>query len=381
MSFEFLKTPYNLAIATLAELDWARILISGAIIVIVTTIRGTLARSSLNLLSMILRQFDISFAKSFRVTIQPATEMLVFSLGLIAALGLAQPPGPIGVVFERFAMSFLVASLFYGAYASCHLGAGLLHGRSPHNETMSAAWLERILRVAAVTLGVVSVLRVWGMDLGPMLTGVGIAGAAAALAAQDLFKNFVGGMSNMAEKRFKVGDWIRAEGVVEGIVEDIALRSTAVRQFDMSLVHVPNGDLANAPLINVSTMRHRRISMTAKLHYGTSVEQLSRITGAIKAYIAKGPPFVQPPEASQYVRIDDFSETSIDLLIYCFTLSTSFDDYLNAKEGLIFEIMGAVADAGAQFSHESQTFFIEYAADNGARESDSAAQPSVVELG
>ena len=368
MSSRFLKSSYESITSALTEMDWTRIALAVVIFLVVTLARRGIAKLSLKLIRAALRQFDIQFTRPLRDAIQPAGEMFVVASGLLAAIRIIEPSGQIDTIAEKIAVSILVASLFYGAYMCAQLSAALLQVRSAQNSLMNVGWIERILKVIAAALGVASILKIWGIDLGAMMTGLGIAGAAAALAAQDLFKNFIGGMSNMAERRFKAGDWIRAEGVVEGIVEDVALRSTAVRRFDMSLVHVPNGDLANAPLINVSEMKHRRIAMTIKLHYSTSVDQLFHITNAIKTYISRRSEFAQPPTASQYVRVDGFSDSAIDLLVYCFTLSTAYADYLEAKEGLNLEIKRAVADTGAQFARESRTFYIENAANNGQKD-------------
>lgn len=333
------------------------------VISVITLARRALANTFLKLLCAAAKRFGIQIGDGLRGALQPAGEMFVFALGLHVAIKTIELPGQIGIVAEKIAASILVTSLFYGAYKSAQLSATFLKSQSPKRHSMNVGWIEQILRVMAVILGAASILKIWGIDLGPMVTGMGVAGAAAALSAQDLFKNFVGGMSNMAERRFEVGDWIKAEGVVEGVVENVALRSTAIRRFDMSLAHVPNGELSNAPLVNVSKMEHRRISLTVKLHYATSVDQLASIANSIKSYISCSSKFAQPPAAGQYVRVDEFSDTAINLLVYCFTLSTAYGDYLEIKEDLIFEIKRAVNKSGARFAYESRTFYIENASD------------------
>lgn len=351
----------------LTDLDWSRFVAAVIVLALFTVARQPLANGSLYLIRAILGHFKFDFSDSLRRSIQLATELFIFGIGLLIFVNMLQIGGSMGAIAEKIAISVLVAAVFSAAYGSAGLAASLLVGTSDQVQNVSAGWVEKILKVLAIGFGIASVLRVWGIDLGPLMTGVGIAGAATALAAQDLIKNFVGGMSNMAERRFEVGDWIRAEAVVEGVVEDVSLRSTAVRQFDLSLVHVPNGDLANAPLINISKMRHRRINMRVKLHYGTGVEQLAEITKAVQAYVAASERFAQPPEVSQYICVVELDDKAIDLMVYCFTKSTVYADYLAAREALILEIKRIVSANGARFAYESRNFVIENAREFGVR--------------
>ena len=268
----------------------------------------------LQVVSAALRYFDFGFSDELRLAAQRGAELFVFALGLLLGIALLDLQGQLGIIANKVSFSILIAAIFSAAFESASLGAAVLASSKHSRRTMNAGWIEKILKVTAVVLGVASILKVWGIDIGPILTGVGIAGAATALAAQDLFKNLIAGMSNMAEERFAIGDWIRAEGVAEGIVEDVSLRSTAVRQFDMTLVHIPNSALADAPLINVSKMRHRQIRASVKLHCGTTVEQLSQITNSVRNFLSGSIEFVQPPAARQNVHVAGFSDEAIDML-------------------------------------------------------------------
>lgn len=343
---------------SILEVGWLRVAAAIAVIVGFTVARGPIAKWFLQAVSAALSYFDFSFSDELRLAAQRGAELFIFSLGLLLGIALLDLQGQLGVFANKVSLSILIAAIFSAAFESAGLGAAVLASSKHSRRTMNAGWIEKILKVTAVVLGVASVLKVWGIDIGPILTGVGIAGAATALAAQDLFKNLIAGMSNMAEERFAVGDWIRAEGVAEGVVEDVSLRSTAVRQFDMTLVHIPNSALADAPLINVSKMRHRQIRATVKLHCGTTIEQLSQITKSVRTFLSGSNEFAQPPDARQNVHVAGFSDEAIDMLVYCFTKSTEFEAFLKARENLVLAIKAAVAHAGAEFAYESRSIFI-----------------------
>ena len=105
-------------------------------------------------------------------------------------------------------------------------------------------WIIKSLKVLIFILGLAAVLELWGIKIGPIIAGLGLFGVAVALGAQDLFKNLISGILVLVEKRFKIGDWILVEGIIEGIVEKIGFRSTVIRKFDKSIAIIPNFQFA-----------------------------------------------------------------------------------------------------------------------------------------
>ena len=216
-------------------------------------------------------------------------------------------------------------------------------------------WLIRGLKIASVFLGAVSILEIWGIEVAPILAGLGIIGIAVALGAQDLFRNLIAGILILGERRFARGDWITVEGVVDGTVEAIGFRSTRVRLFDMAPTYVPNARLSDNPLINHTRMTHWRISWMIALEYGATIEQLRRIREEIEAFLTDDGAFAQPPRAPLFVRIDRFSDSSIDILVYCFTTTTVWGEWLAEKERLAYRIKEIVEGAGGAFAFPSRT--------------------------
>ena len=80
-------------------------------------------------------------------------------------------------------------------------------------------WIIKAFKILILILGAAAVLELWGIKIGPIIAGLGLFGVAVALGAQDLFKNLISGILVLVEKRFKVGDWIIVENIIEGIVE------------------------------------------------------------------------------------------------------------------------------------------------------------------
>lgn len=220
-------------------------------------------------------------------------------------------------------------------------------------------WIMKAMRVAVVLVGVATVLQIWGIEIGPIIAGAGLFGVAVALGAQDLFKNLIAGILILGEKRFKKGDWIKVDGIVEGTVEAIGFRSTVVRRFDQAPVMVPNAQLSDTAVTNFSDMTYRRIYWHIGVEYATSIEQLSEIREGIAAYIEKTGDFVKPSEASTFVRIDRFNDSSIDILVYCFTYTKVWGEWLEIKEKLAYKIMDIVHGADTGFAFPSTSLYVE----------------------
>jgi MscS family membrane protein len=218
-------------------------------------------------------------------------------------------------------------------------------------------WIIKSLKILIFILGLAAVLELWGIKIGPIIAGLGLFGVAVALGAQDLFKNLISGILVLVEKRFKIGDWISVDGVIEGTVEKIGFRSTSIRKFDKSLAIIPNFQFAENAVTNVSETSNWRIRWTITLQYNTTVDQLKKIRDDIEACINKSEDFNQSLGVA--VRIEKFSDSSIDLLVRCFTKSGSWNDWLEVKEKLAIEIKQIVEGNKASFAFPSQSIYIE----------------------
>jgi len=218
-------------------------------------------------------------------------------------------------------------------------------------------WIVKALKILIFILGAAAVLELWGIKIGPIIAGLGLFGVAVALGAQDLFKNLISGILVLVEKRFKVDDWIIVEDIIEGIVERIGFRSTVVRKFDKSLAIIPNFQFAENAVINVSATTNWIISWVITLQYNTTVDQLKKIRDEIEKYITTSEDY--KTSLGHAVRVDKFSDSSIDMYIRCFTVTDDWDEWLKVKERLAIEIKQIVEKNNASFAFPSQSIYVE----------------------
>jgi MscS family membrane protein len=280
-------------------------------------------------------------------------------LGFFIATEVLQLEGTFETLALRITRSLIVLTLFWGAITLVE-PVSLMFGQM--RDVLSKTMREWILKALKILLGVVgaaAILQLWGIEIGPLVAGLGLFGLAAALAAQDLFKNLLSGVLIIAEKRFEPGEWIKVDGVVEGTVESIGFRSTMVRQFDKAVVQVPNAKLADTAVVNFSEMTHRRIYWKIGVLYDTTAAQLREIRDGIEAYIHQDEAFASPDDVSTFVRIDSFNDSSIDIMVYCFTKTTVWGEWLEVKEALAYKIKEIVEGAGSGFAFPSRSLYVE----------------------
>ena len=219
-------------------------------------------------------------------------------------------------------------------------------------------WLQRASKFIVWVIGVAIILDIFGIQIGPLVAGLGLFSVAVALGAQDFFKNLISGILIIGEKRFQPGDRIKA-GSIHGIVETIGFRSTVVRNFDSSPMLIPNKDLSDVYVTNYGEMQYRRIDWKINLIYSTSVEQLESIRNQIKDYVVKNDSFLCEGEFEPVVRVVQLGDSSIDLLVVAYAPKMGFAAFNELKETLIFKIMHIVNENGSGFAYPSTSLYVE----------------------
>lgn len=280
-------------------------------------------------------------------------------IGLFIAAEYLSLSGIIETITNNLIRSLIVFVIFWCLVKLVKPFSSLLRRLESYLTVAMVEWLIKAISFVFIFIGAATILEIWGVKIGPIIAGLGLFGVAVALGAQDLFKNLISGMLIIAERRFNLNDWIRVEGVVEGTVEWIGFRSTLVRRFDKAPVFVPNSKLSDNSVINFSKMTFRRIYWIIGVEYRTTIEQLRQIRDNIEAYILNSEDFVRPTQESTFVRIDRFSDSSIDIMVYCFTKTTVWGEWLKIKEDLACKIKEIVEGTGTGFAFPSQSLYIE----------------------
>lgn len=350
----------------LLGVDIGRILIAAGIFLGFLLIRRLFARIVINRLKALTRKTGTVLDDEALKVLEKPFSFIPLVLGIFFASEYLPLSGDLELIIERIVRSFIVFVIFWSLVTLVQPLSFLLRQLEKIFSVSIVEWLIKAIKIFLIFIGGATILEIWGIKIGPILAGLGLFGVAVALGAQDLFRNLISGILIIAEKRFNPGDWVRVNNVVEGIVESIGFRSTLVRRFDKAPVFVPNASLSDGSLINFSSMTHRRIYWIIGVEYRTTVEQLRQIRDDIEEYISGSNDFSHPPETPLFVNIDKFNDSSIDIMIYCFTKTTVWGDWLEIKERLTYRIKEIVKTAGTGFAFPSQSVYVEAVSTNQA---------------
>ena len=265
-----------------------------------------------------------------------------------------------GTTVRHFIKSLLIVAVFWAFYNAVNIFRSEIYRFSTKfGKELSVEignFLIKTLKVLIVVLSVVAVLQEWGINVSAFVASLGLGGLAFALAAKDTVANLFGGLTILADKSMKLGDWVKV-GSVEGIVEDIGLRTSKIRTFEKSLITVPNSYIANNPIENFSRRQNRRIKMYIGLTYDTPVKIVGKIVREIREMLIKHPRIDK--NLTLLVYFDEFGESSLNIFVYTFTDTADWEEYLAIKQDVMFKIMEIVENNGSSFAFPSESIYIE----------------------
>lgn len=148
--------------------------------------------------------------------------------------------------------------------------------RSKLDPTLHNFIVSIICAVLYIVLGIIVVTVLAPPAAGSLIALFGVFGLAVSLAVKDSLANLAGGMSVLFTKPFALGDYVRINGN-EGTIQEIRLNYTILKTFDNKVVHIPNGDVAKAEIVNFTYEPTRRLDLVFSIGYGDDFEKAKRI--------------------------------------------------------------------------------------------------------
>ena len=231
---------------------------------------------------------------------------------------------------------------------------GRLRGRGNTGVTAVLRLGRRAIDGLIIFAAVLVTLHHFGINPTAALTGLGVGGIAVAFAAQKTLENVIGGVSLILDRAVRVGDTLNVGGSV-GTVDDVGLRSTRIRTMERTVVSVPNGQIANMSLENLSARDKFWFHPILSLRYGTSSGRVHAVLASIRALLEETP-LVEP--ASVCVRFRSFGPSSLDVEVRAYLLARDWNQFLELQEGLLLRIMECIESAGVQIALPAQVIFM-----------------------
>ena len=309
----------------------SEIIIGLIIFLIFYVLRRLFARFLINRLSKIVLQTENKLDDTIINVIEGPLKFLPVLIGFFIASSYVEFSSEVQSFIDLINRSLITIFIFWLLHQLVIPFSFLIKKFEEKISKPLVDWTLRGLKILIFILGIVAILELWGIKVGPVIAGLGLFGVAVALGAQDLFKNLISGIMILMERRFTIGDVILVSGEVEGVVEQIGFRSTLVRRFDSTPVMVPNFKFAEQSVTNYTKRHHRRIRWLIGLEYRTTTDQLKKIRDEINEIIVNNNNFAKNKHTSYYVRIDSFSDSSIDMLVQAFTQTNDWGEVSSNK--------------------------------------------------
>lgn len=261
--------------------------------------------------------------------------------------------------FEKGFLLLLVSSIIYIVlqsveYVGLRLAQKAAKTESKVDDQLIPFAIE-IAKVLVVIFGVLIILgNIFGIDITALAAGLGIGGVAVALASKESLENLLGSFTIFFDKPFTVGDIITIGGIT-GVVEKVGFRSTRIRTFDKSLVTVPNKNLINTELDNLSLKPVRKVKTDIGLTYDTSVDQIKNIVSDIQNLIDNHP----NTNKDGVVRFLEFGASSLDVMVLYFVNSPDWKLLIDTKQDINYKIIEIVKKYNSDFAYPSTSVYLE----------------------
>ena len=321
--------------------------------------------------SKICRQFLLNAAEKMQQRVDHASiivmRALASSVGLVMLpiglkLGLACLVLPANIV----ALGNTVVSLLFVAAVGWFiywlvdivdywLGSVSTRAESKMGD-MLAPMVRKSLRVVVVVLVLLQMATTLSdKPLTSLIAGLGLSSLAIALAAQDSLKNLFGSVVIFADKPFDIGDRILVDRY-DGNVEEVGFRSTRIRTTVGHIVTVPNADMANKAVENITRRPYIKKEIVVGVVYGTTPEKLARAIDLLKEILNRHPGW--DPKFPPRVFLHEFADSALNIKVIYWYFPPQYWEFIAFNEKLLKEIFERFTAEGIDFAYPSQTVYL-----------------------
>lgn len=326
-----------------------RLIVSGLLLLL-----GILAHSFVRwVLGGLLKRFnkngDVDVIDDVnRLLTKPLSLLINVALwnGVIGMLALPQEPLNI---HSWFSVAGAVVVLLVAVYCAFHLVdvfAGIARRAAKNTETrlddQLIAPVTNILKLVVVLVAIAAVLGQFGQPATGLIASLSIGGLALAFAAKDTLANVFGSLVIFSERPFLIGDVIDVGGV-NGVVEEVGVRSTHIRKFDKTVSILPNQTFTNAEICNLSKRDARRIRFEVTFTHEVTSLQLEQFLISVRESLDQRTDL----HADQsLVRLTNMNTNGLVVLVLAFTKSTGYDEYMLSQEEILLGVRKLAEEQG-----------------------------------
>lgn len=197
-------------------------------------------------------------------------------------------------------------------------------------------------------------LELLGVDIAALVTTLGIGGVAVALAAQETVKNLIGGLTILSDKTLRIGDRIQANGI-DGFVEDIGLRTTKIKALDNRIISIPNSNLVNSAITNITSEPTRKVVCKLGLTYDTPPAKMKEALAILKALPQENDHITKDVLAT----FDSFGDFSLNILFVYYIRAPRESNTFEETSKVNMAVLEKFNAAGLNFAFPTQTIVMD----------------------
>jgi MscS family membrane protein len=216
--------------------------------------------------------------------------------------------------------------------------------------------IGKSIRITVVTVVVLQIAQsLSDKPITSILAGLGVGGLAIALAGQDTVKNLFGSLVIVADKPFEIGDRIVFEGN-DGPVESVGFRSTKIRTLDGHVVTIPNSEMVNKVVKNISKRENIKKVMNIGVTYDTPPAKVERALEILRDIFKDHEGM--DPEIPPRIYFNDFCDSSLNIIVLFWYHPPEYWDFLAFCECVNIEILKRFNEEGIEFAFPTRTLYL-----------------------
>ncbi|MEO7529999.1 MAG: mechanosensitive ion channel domain-containing protein [Sediminibacterium sp.] len=206
-------------------------------------------------------------------------------------------------------------------------------------------FFKDFFKVVLVMIGILLIFKFsFNKPIGNLLTGLSIVGAAIALATRESMENLIASFIIFFDKPFITGDMVKVNNFT-GTIERIGLRSTRIRTTDKTYISVPNKQMVDTIVDNITLRTQRKVELRLELGLSANAQQLRALTPAIRTILQK------PEIENTLVYLMDTGKNAhIVAIDYFTTMQQSLEDFIVLKEAINFEVIELLEKSGIELA-------------------------------
>ncbi len=285
-------------------------------------------------------------------------KVLFILMGLHLGVYILDLPPNIMIIWEKIVRITIICMIAKGIINLANPKSALVQKLMKKDMTNQEKTMQRfggrILKWIVYIIAGVFILKEFDYDISGLMAGLGIASAIVALAAQDIVKSLISGMSIITEKPFLVGDWIEV-GNIAGTVIDISIRTTKIKTNDNTIVSIENGVITSSSIINWARIETRRYEFNLKLPLETNSDIIENIISRIR-FTLQNIDTVQTDTINVY--FNTIMSDGINIIGYLYTSIVDYAEYLEFRQEVNSAILKILESENIKLAYPGENVHI-----------------------